>query len=131
MGTVVRSNAPYAAHNVPSLGVITPGDIVIPQAITNVDAYLFANKNIDTCIEGTSLVAATRKLCATAPLAVHGFLMAHDILFHRLGPANTKGIQPAEIVTLSPQIYLNPPKFFDFTIDGNFANGQGEKQPLF
>ncbi len=133
---IVRSAAAYPAHSspgvegIPSLGVITAGDIVIPAAVRNVDAYLFANGLIDTCEEGQSAVAATIKLCANT-LAVNGFLMANKIAFRRLGPPNTKGIVPAEIVTLSPQIYLNPPKFFDSSVDGTFIEGLGEKQPLY
>ena len=137
MGTVARSAALYPAHSssgvegVPSLGVIAAGDIQIPAAVTNVDAYLFANGSIDTCPEGTSAVIATKKLCASPILTIHGFLMARNIFFRRLGPFGTQGAITAEQVYLGPQIYLNPPKLFDFTIDDNFADGQGEKQPLF
>jgi hypothetical protein len=129
MGTITRSNALFASHAVPSLGVITAGDIVIPAAVLNVDAYLFANGTVDTCLEGE--VVATRGACSTQMLTINGFMMAHNIFFRRLGPFATQGAITSEQVVLSPQIYLNPPKFFDFTVDGNFADGQGEKQPLF
>ena len=127
-GPIVRSAAAFAPHSVPSLGVVSAGDIVIPAAVINVDAYLFANGTIDTCEEGA---AGPTRTCATPLLTINGFLMGRNISFHRLGPFGTKGVVTSEQVTLSPQIYLNPPKFFDFTVDGNFTDGQGEKQPLF
>ncbi len=130
-GNITRNNSfSYAAHGVPSLGIITDGNIVIAAGVKQVDAYLFANGEIDTCEEGQSAVPATRKQCSNT-LAVNGFLMSNKISFRRLGPANVSGVQTAEKVTLSPQIYLNPPKFFDSSVDGGFLEGQGEKQPLF
>jgi hypothetical protein len=123
-----RNTGNFGSRTVPSLGVITDGNIVIRAAVINVDAYLFANGTIDTCEEGG---AGPTSLCATPVLTINGFLMAHNIFFRRLGPFRTQGAQVAEKITLSAQIYLNPPQLFDFSIDGNLLNGQGEKQPLF
>jgi hypothetical protein len=64
-------------------------------------------------------------------LVVNGFFMAHDILFNRLGRPNTNGNQLAEQVILNPQLYLNPPMFFDAAADAVLLHGQGEQQPLF
>lgn len=134
-GAITRSSANFAPNNVPSLGVISASDIVIRAAVLNVDAYLFTNGNIDTCEEGKPLFpplpAATEGACATSLLTINGFLMAHSISFRRLGAHGVQGKITTEQVNLSPQIYLNPPKLFNFKIDGNFADGQGEKQPLF
>ncbi len=123
-GVVKLDGATHAARSTPSLGVIASGDIAILAAVTRVDAYLFSDATIDTCAEAS--VA-----CATSTLVVSGFLMAKDISFHRLGLAGSSGTQVAEQVILTPQIYLNPPKLFDATVDDVLLEGQGERAPLF
>jgi hypothetical protein len=117
--------AAYVRSSVPSLGVIASGNILIPAAVTQVDAYLFSNGTIDTCQEATVLA------CSTVPLLVNGFLMGRTISFHRSGLTGTTGSQVAERVTLNPQIYLNPPTLFDASVDGVILENQGERQPLY
>lgn len=108
----------------PSLGLIASGDISIAAGVTQVDAYLFSNESIITCMEANNS-------CATPILQINGFVMAKTMTLNRLGPANTNGAQTAELITLIPQIYLNPPKLFDASVDDILLQGQGEKQPLF
>jgi hypothetical protein len=113
------------ASSVPSLGVIAAGNIAIDAGTTRVDAYLFANGTIDTC--DTSSGGDCNSI-----LNVNGFLMGKDLLFNRLGPLNAIGQQSGEIITLNPQIYLNPPPFFtSAAADSDNLEGLGEKPPLF
>jgi hypothetical protein len=123
-GVAIPPATSYTRANLPSLGVIAKDNIEILAAVTKVDAYLFSNGTIDTCVENN--VA-----CASPTLFVNGFLMGKDIAFHRLGPFNSNGSQVAEHVELNPQIYLNPPKLFDASVDDLLLEGQGERQPLF
>jgi hypothetical protein len=131
-GNVAIAGGVSGPNDLPSMGVVSAGDIRIAAAATQVAGYLFSDQVIDTCLEGQSSLSA----CNTPPLEVDGFLMANDISFRREGVANTDGVgvnSPiTEKIVLSPQIYLNPPKLFDAaTVDGRDAKGQGEKQPLF
>ncbi len=112
-----------ARQNQASLGIIAGGNINIDPAATQVDAYLFSNSTIDTCY----LPAGT---CSSV-LRVNGFLMASDIALHRLGPFNALNSPVAEQIVLNPQIYLNPPRLFDASVDDLLLEGQGESQPLF
>jgi hypothetical protein len=115
------------AHTEPSVGIIAANNINISRSVLQVDAYMFADGAIDTCVEGVSSTTA----CSTNQLLINGFLMANDINFHRLGVFNTNGAPVTELVRLNPQLYLNPPKFFDASVDDILLEGQGEKQPLF
>jgi hypothetical protein len=109
----------------PSMGIIARGGIEIAASVTRVDAYLFSSQGvINTCAESNNS-------CSTPTLVVNGFLMGQTILFNRLGPLNSNGAQIAERVSLSPQIYLNPPQFFGADADDLLLQGQGEKPPLF
>jgi len=112
------------ATNVPSLGIIAANDININGAATQVDAYLFANGTINTCVEGNT------PACLNT-LNVNGFLMSKNLLFRRLGPkvaATTATV--GERINLTGQLYLNPPKFFDNAANVNLLQNQGEKPPL-
>jgi hypothetical protein len=118
----------------PSLGVIADQDIAIDSGVTRVDAYLFADGVINTCALTTPPAANLTTPCGvpTPVLTVNGFLMGSNILFSRLGPAGSAGVQTAETIALNPQIYLNPPQFFDeASVDQSTLQGQGERQPLF
>jgi hypothetical protein len=110
----------------PSLGIISAGSINIDSGVTRIDAYLFADGAIDTCAQ----FAQVPNPC-TANLLVNGFLMGQSIAFHRIGPTNTNGAPIAEQIILNPQIYLNPPMFFDATVDNTTIENDGEQQPLF
>jgi hypothetical protein len=125
-GPIRLDNVVHTSRTAPSLGVIASGDINISAAVTQVDAYLFSNGIIDTCYQANIS-------CATAPLIVRGFLMARGMEFHRIGVLNSTGtpLPATEQVTLTPQIYLNPPKLFDASVDDILLEGQGERQPLF
>lgn len=126
-GNTTLDTANYLGHSAPSLGVIAAGNILIDPPVTKVDAYLFANGTINTC---DSLVVV---LGCSVPnvLTVRGFLMAGNIIFGRLGDFNTNGAVNSEIVVLNPQIYLNPPKYFDGSVDETLLLGQGERAPRF
>jgi hypothetical protein len=125
-GNIVLSNAAFASRAVPSLGIITNSNILIKAAATRVDAYMFSNGAIDTCQEG----AASTSAC-NSTLTVNGFVMAKTLSLHRLGPANSIGRQLGEQINMNPQIYLNPPRLFDASVDDLLIEGQGERQPLF
>jgi hypothetical protein len=115
-------------NNVPSLGIIADGDILIHAAATTVDAYLFADGLVDTCAEA----ATSASSCFTPTLNVNGFVMGHKLYFHRLGPHNAPaGSYKAENILLTAEIYLNPPPFFDDSVNSNSLGGEGERQPLF
>jgi hypothetical protein len=126
----IDNSTPYTRQDLPSLGLISHGNINMHAKdssgafLTQVSAYMFADGNIDTCVEADAR-------CETPPLVINGFLMAGGLRFHRLGPSGARGAQMAEEVNLNPQIYLNPPKLFDASIDGVLLNGQGEGRPLF
>ncbi len=122
-GNIILDGPANAGSNVPSLGIISAGDIIINGAATRVDAYLFSNGTINTCAQGN--VAACRNI-----LTVNGFLMSRNLSFRRLGVALGPIINPAERINLTGQIYLNPPKFFDVAADLNLLQNQGEKPPL-
>lgn len=123
-GDITLTGASETRQNLPSLGIIAQNDIDIDPAVTNVDAYLFADGTIDTCVSGAGS-------CSTGQLTVNGFLMAHNIMFDRLGPLDGSGTPVSEKVVLNPQIYLNPPQFFDTSSDPGLIQGEGEKSPLF
>lgn len=123
-GNIVLNNATNAPRSVPSLGILSAGPVRINPVATRVDAYIFTNDIINTC-------NAPAANCSTAQLVVNGFLMGRDITFGRLGLANTSGRPISEAVVLTPQIYLNPPRFFDSTSDEVLLEGQGERAPLF
>ena len=127
---LTNANSAFPAGSrlaLPSLGVIASGDIVINPGATTLDAYLFSNGTIDTCATQATYAPAG---CGNT-LVVDGFLMAHSINFKRLGPDNTLGGQNGEQIALNPQIYLNPPQFFDGAAEGIQVEGQGERQPLY
>jgi hypothetical protein len=126
-GNITLTNVPTAPKDTPSLGIISKGDIDINKAATLVDAYLFTDSTIDTCTEGQSSTTA----CDTPQLVINGFLMANKISFRRIGAFNTNGTSITEQVNLNPEIYLNPPMFFDASVDNVTLQGQGEQQPLF
>ncbi|HEY6737119.1 MAG TPA: hypothetical protein VI322_05375 [Candidatus Saccharimonadia bacterium] len=112
------------ARNLPSLGVIANGNIFISSSVTKLEAYLFSSSGtIDTCRNADA--------SCNNQLTVNGFLMASNITFGRLGPNGTTGAQLAELITLTPQLYLNPPILFDGVATNVSLNGEGEKQPLF
>jgi uncharacterized repeat protein (TIGR01451 family) len=113
----------YNSASLPSLGIISNGDIDINAAASVVDAFLDADGTINTCTEANST--------CDNPLYVDGFLMGHQINLQREGPPNSTGNPVAESVELNPVIYLNPPEFFDTSVDNQLLTGQGEKQPLF
>lgn len=127
VGPILLDNSPVAAKYVPSLGLISKNDIVIDPLVTRVDAYMFANGTIDTCDPGATPGSTA---CSTPQLLVNGFLMAKNLIFNRLGRVNTGGSQVSEKIVLNPQIYLNPPRFFDDTSQ-SVLQSQGEKPPLF
>jgi hypothetical protein len=124
-GSIKLDAASHPSRDVPSLGVIAGKDILIKGgAVLQVDAYLFSNGTIDTCADA---IAA----CSTATLNINGFVMGKTLSFNRLGPKDSPGTPVAERVTFIPQIYLNPPRLFDASVDDLLLEGQGEKQPLF
>ena len=118
---------PATGAGAPSLGIISGRDIDISNATTRVDGYLFAYGAIDTCEQGQGSMTA----CGGNPLAVNGFLMADHLYMRRTGVPNSFGNTAAEQVALIPQLYLNPPAFFNSAVDQLLIEGQGEKQPLF
>jgi hypothetical protein len=136
---VLDPAATYLPHDAPSLGIIAggisgTGNINIANAAAEVDAYLFANGIIDTCSPSVDALGL-RKACNTV-LTVKGFLMGSSVQLHREGTFNASaqngGAQIiGENVILLPQLYLNPPKFFDGSVDDVLLEGQGERQPLF
>lgn len=122
-GNLTAPPGTYTSAQQPSLGIISAGDITIRSGTSRIDAYLFSNGTIDTCVESNS---------SCSPLTVNGFLMSHTLNLKRRGQAGTDGRQPGEIVNLSPQIYLNPPKLFNGISDTNRRlQGEGERAPLF
>ena len=125
--TILEPTINYSAHSVPSLGVIAAGNILVDPSVTKVDAYLFANGTINTCDSPVVVVGCS----VPNVLTVRGFLMANNIIFGRLGDFNTNGAVNSEIVVLNPQIYLNPPKYFDGSVDETLLLGQGERAPRF
>jgi hypothetical protein len=122
--TLDLTNASFAAGQLPSLGIIASGDIVIEAPVTHIDVYLFADGAIDTC--DTSSGGNCDNI-----LTVNGFLMAQNIAFQRLGPLGSTGSQLGEQISLNPQIYLNPPPLFTSAADNIVLQGQGERSPLF
>jgi hypothetical protein len=121
---ITLAGAKYLPSGLPSVGIIAADNIEISAAATTVDAYLFADGEIDTCQTGTGSCLST--------LTVDGFLMGDNILFDRLGPANSVGSVVAEKVTLNPALYIDPPTFFDAkSIDNLGLVGEGERPPLF
>jgi hypothetical protein len=125
LSTAAIPSTPGSSHSVPSLGVIALHNILIDPGINTVDAYLFADGYIDTCDTANAFCQSP------SPLTVTGFLMANDIKLHRLGPHNANGSPTAEQVVLNPQIYLNPPQFFDASVDNILLEGNGERPPLY
>jgi hypothetical protein len=123
-GTIALTNVAKTPSTAPSVGIIAADNINIAAPVTRVDAYMSADGTIDTCQSGTGSCLSN--------LTVNGFLMGNNILFNRLGPANGNGSPVAEKVALNPQIYLNPPVFFDTAHTESIPLiGQGEGQPLF
>jgi hypothetical protein len=130
-GNLTLTGATFSPHSAPSLGIVANGPINIPAGVTRVDAYLFSNDIIDTCTEGQTDTSNCYNL-----LNINGFVMGQDIAFRRTGPfngsaQNGQATAPGEIVTLIPQLYFNPPRFFDTSVDDRLLEGQGERQPLF
>jgi hypothetical protein len=119
-GPITLSSTAMVANATPSLGLIAARDIDIDSAVTQVSAYLFSDNAIDTCVEADGTCDST--------LTVNGFLMAQQLLLHRFG---TVASPIGEDIIMAPQIYLNPPAFFDASVDNTTLEGQGEQQPLF
>jgi hypothetical protein len=113
-------------NSIPSLGIISSNGILISNAVTRVDAYMFADGAIDTCTPQGVLGNA-----CNSTLVVNGFVMSQSLALHRLGPAGSNGQQVGERINMTPQIYINPPKLFDASVDDILLQGQGERQPLF
>jgi hypothetical protein len=126
VGNITLTTTSFPPTQVPSLGIIAANNILIDSSVTHVGAYLFSDGLIDTCVQGEISTTA-----CTNNLLVNGFLMGNTIDFHRIGPTNTLNARIAETVVLTPQIYLNPPQFFDASVDNILLQGQGEEQPLF
>ncbi len=122
-GTIKLNTPNVPGSQAPSVGIIAAGDINIKGAATRVDAYLFANGTINTCLEGATAACLNE-------LDVNGFLMANALSFRRLGPGTGPTATVGERITLTGQIYLNPPTFFDDASTINLLQNQGEKPPL-
>lgn len=127
-GVVASGVAVADPHDIPSLGVIANGNISILPNVTNVSAYLFANGTIFTC-EGA--VTGSASPACNNELTLSGFLMAGAIQFGRGGITNTNGSPNTEKISMNPAIYLNPPRYFDASVDNINLEGQGERAPLF
>lgn len=129
----INSSVTTTAANVPSLGIITKGNVQFRPAVTVVDAYVFAtggSGNIDTCAVSGGLPGVYASCRNT--LNMHGFLMAPRISLNRLGPLTPTGTATVgEDITLTPQLYLNPPRFFDNAGIQNLTQSQGERPPLY
>jgi len=125
---VLNTTTGTGRSDIPSLGVIAGNNIDILQNATEVDAYLFSDGTINTC----GSAAAPDRPCGvvTPTLNVQGFLMSHDILLSRLGPHTVNGNAAGEVVTMNPELYLNPPKFFDASVDQTLSHEE-ERPPLF
>jgi len=126
---LLNTTTAYEAHKAPSLGIISSSDILIDPAATQVDAYLFSS-------HGTIVTCNAAPAGCANNLRVNGFLMAKDLLFGRIGPnppvgASAVSAPIVEQIVLNPQIYLNPPKYFDASVDDILLEGQGERAPLF
>ncbi len=137
-GTATLGNITYSAgtnlgKDQPSLGIIAAGAVYIPNTTTEVDAYVFSNNFINTCyLPGVNPSATYDARCANT-LTVKGFLMAQTVNFYRYGvqgSAPLGGPITAEIVNLTPQIYINPPTLFEGGIDQSLLNDIGERPPL-
>jgi hypothetical protein len=122
----------YAPKDVPSLGLIAAGNVYINPAAVEVNAYIFSNGTIYTCDTPT-----VDQCQLNGTLVVNGFLMGKRIVFGRLGQFNAVSAPGfptfGEVVTLTPQLYLNPPAFFS-TADvpaSRHPQGQGERAPRF
>jgi hypothetical protein len=125
-GNIQIGGGTSIAAATPSLGLIAAQDILIDDGVTRADAYMFADQDIDTCVEHLKVPDP-----CTNNLLVNGFLMANSLSLDRLGPLNTDGTPISEKIVLNPQIYLNPPTLFDSTVDNTSLEGEGEDQPLF
>jgi len=126
---LLNTTTAYDPHKVPSLGIISSSDILIDPAATQVDAYLFSS-------HGTIVTCNAAPAGCANNLRVNGFLMAKNLLFGRIGPnppvgASAVSAPIVEQIVLNPQIYLNPPKYFDASVDDILLEGQGERAPLF
>lgn len=122
---VALSAAGTAAKSQPSLAILTKGDVSILPSARNVDAYIFSDGNINTC-DVPAPFAACNNL-----LTIHGFLMAKSLSLHRLGVQSPLNSTPlGENIILNPQIYINPPRFFDNAGGLNLTQSQGERPPL-
>ena len=123
---ITLTNTPTPRSAAPSLGIIAGPltSIAIAANVTQVDAYLFSEGSINTC-------DTTWGGTCNSTLTVNGFVMGHDLQLRRLGSGN--GAEVAEKITLNPQIYLNPPQFFDANSasGGLQLQGLGERPPLF
>ena len=129
-GDITLNAASAGPRDAPSLGIITDGptqNVFIEPAVRNLNAYIFSDGTVDTC--ATAAVFAPPG-CGNR-LTIDGFIMAKSINFKRLAQNGTLGAQSGEQVELSPQLYLNPPYFFDAGSDSTSLQGLGEKQPLF
>jgi len=129
-GDITLGPAMSGPRSAPSFGIITNGpaqSVFIEPAARIVEAYIFSDGTVDTC--------ATPALFAPPgcgnKLTINGFLMAKNINLKRTGPDGTTGAQTGEQIQLTPQLYLNPPYFFDTGVDAYHLNGLGERQPLF
>ncbi|MDB5179014.1 MAG: hypothetical protein JWN01_957 [Patescibacteria group bacterium] len=117
-------NAPNVPPTqVPSMGILAANDININGAANRVDAYLFSNGTINTCSEGKTAPCIST-------LVVNGFIMAHALVFNRLGPLTGPAATVGEQINLTGQLYINPPMLLDNASAINLLESQGEKPPL-
>jgi len=101
------TNGPYTkSSQLPQLVIIANG-IDIADDVINVDAWLIAENNINTCSSVAPGVKLTINKC-NKPLVVNGPVMTNKLYLHRtagsgIGPASG---DPAEVFNLRPDVYL-------------------------
>ncbi len=98
----------YSQNFTPQVILIAEGNIKIDQTVTNLDAWIVAGGEVDTCTSGHDAISLHSNVC-NQQLTIRGAILANKISLKRTygGDVNTGSINtPAEIIHYTPALML-------------------------
>lgn len=98
----------YSQNFTPQAILIAEGNIKIDQTVTNLDAWIVAGGEVDTCTSGHDAISLHSNVC-NQQLTIRGTILANKISLKRTygGDVNTGSINtPAEIIHYTPALML-------------------------
>ena len=124
--------------DIPALGLVVGGDVNIESNVEDVQAYISANGQVDTCSDVEDITQDGVAPECDNELEIRGALLAESILFRRTGRDDGSGYGdvgetgPAERITFAPELLLSsPPGIFGSTNNIFAERPIRERLPLF